>query len=69
MGADCAPWLNDHVRLYWLGCGQALDEFNTHLIEDSRIDVIILPVFDGVTHIKWKASAMPTKNGTNGHSA
>lgn len=55
VGADCAPWLNDHVRPYWLGCGKALDEFNTRLAEDPRVDVLIMPVFDGVTQIKWRA--------------
>ncbi|KAH6658495.1 putative SAM-dependent O-methyltransferase [Truncatella angustata] len=57
IGADAAPWLNDHVRPYWLGCGQALDEFNTRLVEDPRVDVLIMPVFDGVTQIKWRSDA------------
>jgi hypothetical protein len=34
VGADCATWLNDHVRPYWLGCGQALDKSNSGLIEN-----------------------------------
>jgi predicted O-methyltransferase YrrM len=54
VGADCAPWLNDHVRSYWLDCGKALNEFSTRLIDDPRVDVLLLPVFDGVTQIKWK---------------
>ncbi|KAK4174352.1 S-adenosyl-L-methionine-dependent methyltransferase [Triangularia setosa] len=57
VGPDCAPWLNDHVHPYWLGCGQALDQFNSGLIEDSRIDVLLLPVFDGVSQIRWRDPA------------
>lgn len=54
IGPDCAPWLNDHVRPYWLSCGQALDEFNTNLMKDERVDVLLLPLFDGVTQIRWR---------------
>ncbi|KAF3010364.1 hypothetical protein E8E14_009515 [Neopestalotiopsis sp. 37M] len=57
VGKDCAPWLNDHVRGYWQSCGEALDEFNTNLVKDPRVDVVVLPVFDGVTQIKWKDAA------------
>ncbi|KAK4656861.1 hypothetical protein QC762_207880 [Podospora pseudocomata] len=57
IGPDCAPWLNDHVRPYWNGCGQALDKFSAGLMEDPRIDVLLLPVFDGVTQIRWKDGA------------
>ncbi|KZL74856.1 sam-dependent o-methyltransferase [Colletotrichum incanum] len=53
VGADCAPWINDHIRQYWLSCGQALHEFNTRIVQDPRVDVLILPVFDGITQIKW----------------
>ncbi|KAK8095675.1 o-methyltransferase domain-containing protein [Apiospora kogelbergensis] len=56
IGADCAPWVNDHIRQYWLSCGQALDGFNTRLIQDPRVEVVVLPVFDGVSQIKWKDS-------------
>ncbi|KAI5867001.1 putative SAM-dependent O-methyltransferase [Durotheca rogersii] len=54
VGLDCAPWLNDHVRPYWAGCGQALDIFNSNIVKDPRVDVLIMPVFDGITYIKWK---------------
>ncbi|KAL2140869.1 hypothetical protein VTI28DRAFT_3160 [Corynascus sepedonium] len=57
VGPDCAPWLNDHVRPYWLSCGQALNEFNTNLVKDKRVDVLLLPVFDGVTQIRWRDPA------------
>jgi predicted O-methyltransferase YrrM len=61
VGEDCAPWLNDHVRPYWASCGKALDSFNRTLAEDPRVDVIVIPVFDGMTYIKWK-----TQSATNG---
>ncbi|KAI1075120.1 putative SAM-dependent O-methyltransferase [Whalleya microplaca] len=54
VGLDCAPWLNDHVRPYWAGCGQALDVFNSSIVQDPRVDVLLMPVFDGVTYIKWR---------------
>ncbi|GAB1213262.1 hypothetical protein ATERTT37_002411 [Aspergillus terreus] len=54
IGEDMAPWVNDHIRQYWLSCGKALDEFNTRLVDDPRVDVLILPVFDGVTQIRWR---------------
>ncbi|KAK2007133.1 S-adenosyl-L-methionine-dependent methyltransferase [Colletotrichum eremochloae] len=54
IGPDCAPWLNDHARPYWLECGKALHEFNSTIFNDTRVDVVILPLFDGVTQIKWK---------------
>ena len=42
------------MRPYWLSCGQALDEFNTGLMKDNRVDVLLLPLFDGVTQIRWR---------------
>ncbi|ROW17648.1 hypothetical protein VPNG_00858 [Cytospora leucostoma] len=54
VGADAAPWLNDHVRPYWLSCGEALNRFNNDIVKDKRVDVLILPLFDGVTQIRWK---------------
>lgn len=54
IGEDMAPWVNDHIRQYWLSCGKALDEFNTRLVDDPRVDVLILPVFDGVTQVRWR---------------
>ncbi|KAK7955612.1 o-methyltransferase domain-containing protein [Apiospora aurea] len=56
IGADCAPWVNDHVRPYWLACGQALDGLSTRLVQDERVDVVVLPVFDGISQIRWKGT-------------
>ncbi|KUI65975.1 Caffeoyl-CoA O-methyltransferase [Cytospora mali] len=72
VGADAAPWINDHVRPYWLSCGQALNKFNTELFKDTRVDVLIIPMFDGVTQIRWKdeaSSGCPEPAGpSQGHS-
>lgn len=48
------PYLLDDVRSYWTKCGQALDKFNSYIASDPRVDVTIIPVFDGVSQIKWK---------------
>jgi predicted O-methyltransferase YrrM len=41
-------------RGYWLECGRALDHFNRWVRSDERVDVVLLPLFDGVTLISWK---------------
>jgi hypothetical protein len=33
---------------------KALDHFNTFVASDPRVDVTMLPLFDGVSQIKWK---------------
>ena len=48
------PYLLDDVRSYWTKCGQALDQFNSYIANDPRVDVTVIPVFDGVSQIKWK---------------
>lgn len=48
------PYLLDNVRSYWTKCGQALEKFNSYVASDLRVDVTILPLFDGVSQIKWK---------------
>ncbi|KAL3480022.1 S-adenosyl-L-methionine-dependent methyltransferase [Aspergillus californicus] len=51
---DANPYLPDKVRDYWTANGEALREFNIFCKSDPRIDSVLLPVFDGVTLIKWK---------------
>jgi predicted O-methyltransferase YrrM len=41
-------------REYWTECGKALQRFCTFCKNDPRIDTILMPVYDGVTFIKWK---------------
>lgn len=48
------PYLADSVKQYWIECGTALRDFNNFVAHDSRVDVTMLPLFDGVSMIKWK---------------
>ncbi|PGH33548.1 hypothetical protein GX50_03620 [[Emmonsia] crescens] len=61
------PTLSDSVRPYWTACGKALRQFNNAVIEDPRVDVVMLPVFDGVSFIKLKDQQM--EQVVNGHEA
>ncbi|MCJ1379247.1 hypothetical protein MMC17_002347 [Xylographa soralifera] len=54
ISTDANPILPDKVRPYWTECGKALRRFNTFCKNDPRIDTVLLPVFDGLTLIKWK---------------
>ena len=51
------PELDNSVRPYWTECGKALRKFNEFVASDARVDVTILPLFDGVSMIKWKLDA------------
>ncbi|KAL2367739.1 hypothetical protein RJZ57_007894 [Blastomyces gilchristii] len=64
------PTLPDSVRPYWTACGKALRQFNNAVIEDPRVDVVMLPVFDGVSFIKLKDQQMENGQGvTNSNGA
>ena len=70
LGAEFNPYLAKEKRPYWLACGKALDRFNRVMAEDKRVDVVVLPAFDGVSMVKWKKNESKT-NGIaepNGHS-
>jgi hypothetical protein len=79
ISTNANPYLAEKVRAYWTANGIALREFNTFCKTDPRIDTVLLPVYDGVTLIKWKPSIAKTfsngvskgvsngaSNGTNG---
>ena len=70
ISTEANPHLPDKVRPYWTANGKALDRFNKFCKADSRIDSILLPVYDGLTLIKWKdvVSATNGSNGSNGHN-
>lgn len=57
ISTEANPELPAKVRPYWTECGKALRRFNTFCRSDPRIDTVLLPVFDGVTLIKWKLSS------------
>ena len=54
ISTEANPTLANKVRPYWTENGKALRKFCTFCKNDPRIDTILLPVFDGVTLIKWK---------------
>ncbi|KAL5341648.1 O-methyltransferase [Aspergillus crustosus] len=51
---DANPYLPDKVRGYWTANGEALRKFNIFCKTDGRIDSVLLPVYDGLTLIKWR---------------
>ena len=51
---DYNPQLPERVRPYWTANGKALRKFNTFVRNDPRVDVVLLPVFDGLTLVKLK---------------
>ncbi|KAI9716370.1 MAG: hypothetical protein M1812_005437 [Candelaria pacifica] len=61
------PELDNNVRPYWTECGKALRKFNDFVVSDPRVDVTMLPLFDGVTMIKWKLDSVKEDNTINGH--
>lgn len=54
---DANPNLPEKVRPYWTECGKALRRFNTYCRNEPRIDSVLLPVYDGVTLIKWSPAS------------
>lgn len=52
------PELDNKVRSYWTECGKALRKFNEYVVNDPRVDVTMLPLFDGISLIKWKLDAV-----------
>ncbi|KAI3318572.1 O-methyltransferase [Xylariaceae sp. AK1471] len=53
ISTDANPELPSKVRPYWTENGKALRKFCDFCKDDPRVDVVVLPVFDGVTWIKW----------------
>ena len=58
ISADANPYLAEKSRAYWTANGIALRKFNTFCKSDDRIDSVLLPVYDGVTLIKWKPAVV-----------
>ncbi|KAI5860468.1 O-methyltransferase [Durotheca rogersii] len=56
ISTESNPGLPEKVRGYWTDNGKALRKFNTFCKNDGRIDTVLLPVYDGLTLIKWKTS-------------
>ncbi|KAK7737322.1 hypothetical protein SLS53_006625 [Cytospora paraplurivora] len=56
ISTEANPSLPQELRPYWTECGKALDRFNKFCKNEPRIDTIMLPVYDGLTLIKWKTN-------------
>ncbi|PWY91341.1 putative SAM-dependent O-methyltransferase [Aspergillus sclerotioniger CBS 115572] len=54
LGQEFAPHLSNAVRPYWTANGVALDHFTKFLLEDERVSTVLLPLFDGVSFVKWR---------------
>ena len=54
ISTEANPQLPAKVRPYWTENGKALRKFCDFCKDDERIDVVLLPLFDGVTWIKWR---------------
>ena len=63
MGSEFNPYLDPLRKPFWETIGEAMREVNKHYREDPRVDVLMLPVFDGVTQIKWKEGYLDKLKG------
>lgn len=54
MGSEFNPHADNARRPFWESMGKMLRELNDSFMYDPRIDTLLLPLFDGVTQIKWK---------------
>ncbi|KAI4225445.1 MAG: hypothetical protein L6R36_003929, partial [Xanthoria steineri] len=61
-GNDSNPYLEPNWRPFWEAAGETQRKTNEDFLEDPRVDTLMLPVFDGVTQMKWK-EGFPVKRG------
>ena len=54
VGKEFNPYLDPQRRPFFETNGEALRKTNKAFLEDPRVDTIMLPLFDGITQIKWK---------------
>lgn len=68
MGNEFNPYIEKVRRPFWEANGETLRKLNRSFVEDERIDTLLLPLFDGVTQIKWKQGYLEGKKaeGTEG---
>jgi len=60
MGNEFNPHIEKFRRPFWEANGEVLRALNKSLLNDPRIDSIVLPIFDGITQVKWKSSYYST---------
>ncbi|CAL8584120.1 hypothetical protein XPA_009725 [Xanthoria parietina] len=61
-GKDSNPHLEPSWRPFFEAAGETQRKTNQDFLEDPRVDTLMLPVFDGVTQMKWK-EGLPAKRG------
>ena len=54
IGKEFNPYLEPLRRPFWETAGEAPRKNNKVFLEDPRVDTLMLPLFDGITQIKWK---------------
>lgn len=62
LGSEFNTYLEKMRRPFWEASGESLRKVNDSYLEDPRIDTLILPLFDGVTQVKWKAGYLETQD-------
>ena len=66
VGNEFNPYIEKIRRPFWESNAATLRKLNKSFLEDPRIDTLILPLFDGVTQIKWKTGYL--ESGADGAS-
>ncbi|KAL8822077.1 MAG: hypothetical protein Q9191_007181 [Dirinaria sp. TL-2023a] len=56
MGPEFNPFMEGFRRPFWEKSAETLRELNKSFLNDERIDCVLLPMFDGITQIKWRAA-------------
>lgn len=51
---NAGPHLRKDLVPYWIECGKAMRKLNEFCRRDSRIDSLVLPLYDGMSILKWK---------------
>ncbi|KAG8529638.1 uncharacterized protein KY384_005119 [Bacidia gigantensis] len=69
MGPEFNPHADKSRRPFWEAMGVTIRKLNVSFLEDPRIDVLLLPLFDGVTMIKWKEGYVEGKVNGEGKKA
>ena len=61
LGKDYNPHLDSSDRSFWETKGEAMRKAHEYLLSDMRLDVLMLPLFDGMIQIKWKPGYFNTQ--------
>lgn len=53
-GVDALANIDPNTVGHWRNAGTLMREFNAFVNNDARVIVSIVPIFDGVSEIRWK---------------